>query len=233
MLAPPPLASASRLALALGLQELWIKHDELIGFGFGGNKVRGLEFLIADARTRSADVIVTGAGPQSNHVRATAAAAAYAGMDAHTVYWGHAPSEATGNLRLTRLLNARTHFTGKFDGASVDSGIEELARELGVKGRKPYVIPRGGACPLGVLGHVVAVRELQRQALSQGLEPGVIVLAVGSGATLAGWLLGAALCGVRWRIEGVAVSRSAAETRSRVVQLAAAAAALLGLERVR
>ena len=74
-LTPTPLTAAPQLARALGLRELWVKHDELIGFGFGGNKVRGLELLLADARAQSADLLVTGAGPQSNHVRATAAAA--------------------------------------------------------------------------------------------------------------------------------------------------------------
>lgn len=229
-LAPTPFAPASRLAHAIGVDELWIKHDELMGFGFGGNKVRGLELLIADARAQAADVIVTGAGSQSNHVRATAAAAAHAGMEAVAVYWGLPPTETTGNLRLTRRLGAHTRFTGSLDRTSVDQGISDAVTELRAKARKPYAIPRGGACPLGVLGHVLAARELHLQAMSQGVRPDVVMLAVGSGATLAGWLLGSALLGRRWRVEGVAVSRPAAETRSRVVELAAGAAALLGLK---
>lgn len=231
-LMPTPFASASRMAHAIGVDELWIKHDELIGFGFGGNKVRGLELLVADARSQCADVIVTGAGAQSNHVRATAAAAAYAGMEAVAVYWGQPPTETTGNLRLTRRLGASTRFTGSLDRTSVDDMISEVANEMRAKARNPYVIPRGGACHLGVLGHVLAARELYVQAASQRVEPDVIMLAVGSGATLAGWLLGAALLGKRWHIEGVVVSRPASETRARVAELAAGAAALLGLRPV-
>ena len=97
-LLPTPLVDAPEVARAIGMPGLRVKHDELIGFGFGGNKVRGLELLLADARALAADVLVTGAGPQSNHVRATAAAAAFAGMGMIAVYWGDAPPQLQGNL---------------------------------------------------------------------------------------------------------------------------------------
>ncbi|WP_428423432.1 1-aminocyclopropane-1-carboxylate deaminase/D-cysteine desulfhydrase [Methylibium sp.] len=228
-LTPTPVSAAPELARALGLRELWIKRDELIGFGLGGNKVRGLELLLADARAQSADTLVTGAGPQSNHVRATAAAAAYAGMDAVAVYWGNAPPAMQGNLKLTHCLGAKIRFTGSPDRAQVDEAIEAVAHELRAAGRRPYTIPRGGACALGVLGHVLAAYELHRQCVAIDRRPGTIVMAVGSGGTLAGWLLGTALLGANWRVEGVTVSRPAAEVRGRVVQLAAEAAALLDL----
>ena len=226
-LLPTPLVDAPRLAAAIGLPALWIKRDDLIGFGFGGNKVRGLELLIADARAQGADVVVTGAGAQSNHVRATAAAAAHAGLDAVAALWGDEPASVQGNLLLTRMLGAQTRFTRNADRAQIDRTITEIADELRRSGRRPYAIPRGGACALGVLGHVLAARELQRQCESLGLSPGTVFLAVGSGATLAGWLLGSALLGTAWRIEGVTVSRPAPEVRVRVAALAADAAALL------
>ncbi len=226
-LLPTPLSEAPALARALGLPGLWVKRDELIGFGFGGNKVRGLELLIGDARARGADVVVTGAGAQSNHVRATAAAAAHAGMQAVAAYWGEEPAAVQGNLRLTRLLGAQTRFTHNPDRAQVDQAITDIAAELRAAGRRPYPIPRGGACALGVLGHVLAAREMQRQCQTLGLQVATVFLAVGSGATLAGWLLGSALLGARWRVEGVTVSRPASEVRARIATLAAAAAALL------
>lgn len=226
---PTPLRPATRLAQKIGIPDLWIKHDELIGFGFGGNKVRGLELLLADAKTKAADVIVTGAGPQSNHVRATAAAAAYAGLQSIVLFWGDDPGVEQGNLRLTRMLGAETRFTGNDDRAHVDVAITEIARELRAAGRHPYAIPRGGACALGVLGHALAALEMHRQCAALELETDTIVLAVGSGATLAGWLLGAVMLGARWRIEGVTVSRPAPEVRARVLALAAEAAALLDL----
>jgi len=228
-LLPTPLAPAPQLARAIGLAELWIKHDELIGFGFGGNKVRGLELLLADARAQRADIVVTGAGAQSNHVRATAAAAAYAGLEASAVYWGEEPSTVQGNLLLTRLLGAATRFTHRADRAQIDQAITELAAELRAAGRRPYAIPRGGACALGVLGHVLAARELHAQCAALGLRCGTVFLAVGSGATLAGWLLGSALLGATWHVEGVTVSRPASEVRARVATLAREAAELLGV----
>ena len=156
-LLPTPLAEAPALARAIGLPALWIKRDELIGFGFGGNKVRGLELLIGDARARGADVVVTGAGAQSNHVRATAAAAAHAGMQAIAAYWGEEPAAVQGNLRLTRLLGAQIRFTNNADRAQVDQAINHIAAEQRAAGRRPYPIPRGGACALGVLGWLFCI----------------------------------------------------------------------------
>ena len=226
-LLPTPLVPAPQLGRAIGVPALWVKHDELIGFGFGGNKVRGLELLLADAMAQHAEVLVTGAGAQSNHVRATAACAARGGMESVAVYWGSEPATQQGNLRLTRLLGAQTRFTNHTDRAQVDTVIGDVAQELRAAGRRPYTIPRGGACALGVLGHVLAVRELAMQCESLGIRPRRIVLAVGSGTTLAGWLLGSALLAAPWRVEGVTVSRSAAEVRQRVAALAAEGAALL------
>ncbi len=100
---PTPLMEAPRLAAAMGGPELWIKRDDLTGFGFGGNKIRGLEFLLADALAQGADTLVTGAAPQSNSVRATAAAAAHAGLAMVAVYSGTPPLKIEGNYRLTRL----------------------------------------------------------------------------------------------------------------------------------
>lgn len=228
-LLPTALTQAPQLAARIGLPSLWVKHDELIGFGFGGNKVRALELLLGDALSQGADTLVTGAGVQSNHVRATAAAAAYAGMQCCALYWGNEPAAVQGNFKLVRLLGAQTRFTGSPDRAHVDTAIAQASVELRGAGRRPYAIPRGGACALGVLGHVLAVRELHQQCLALGWQPETIVLATGSGGTLAGWLLGCALLGLPWRVEGITVSRPADEARARVVQLAGEAAALLAL----
>ena len=223
---PTPLRPAASLTKAFGGPRLWLKRDDLIPFGFGGNKVRGLEFIVADALAKGANTLVTGAGSLSNHVRATAAAAREAGLAIEAVYWGDPPTEIQGNYRLTRMLGAGVHFTGDLDRNSVDSGITDVAEKLRAAGRKPYPIPRGGACPLGVVGHVLAVEELMMQCREAGFTPGLIFLAVGSGATLAGWLLGSQLLGAPWRIEGVTVSRPADEARARAANFAREAAAL-------
>jgi D-cysteine desulfhydrase family pyridoxal phosphate-dependent enzyme len=227
---PTPLTRAAEFGQAIGLPNLWLKRDDLIAFGFGGNKVRGLEFLIADALARDADVILTGAGTQSNHVRATAAAAAWARLDAIAIYWGNEPSEVSGNFALTRLLGAEMRFTHDDDRASVDAHLEAGAAALRAAGRRPYVIPRGGACALGVAGHILAVAEFAAQCEAEGVKPDRIFMAVGSGGTFAGWLVGIRALGLGWRLEGFTVSRPVEEVRHRIVSLAAEGAALAGIE---
>jgi 1-aminocyclopropane-1-carboxylate deaminase/D-cysteine desulfhydrase-like pyridoxal-dependent ACC family enzyme len=227
-LLPTPLAPAPALGEAIGLPRLWMKRDDLLGFGFGGHKVRALELLVADALVQGADTLVTGAGPQSNHVRATAAAAAHAGLELFAVFWGEPPALATGNLALALLLGTHCRFTRSSDRTSVDRGIAAATLQLAARGRRPYAIPRGGACALGVLGHALAALELARQCAEADLAPRAVVLAAGSGGTLAGWLLARRLLGLPWRLEAVSVSRPAAEVRENVRRLAAGAANLLG-----
>jgi len=225
---PTPIMEAPRLAAELGGPRLWIKRDDLTGFGFGGNKIRGLEFLLADALAQKADTLITGAAPQSNYVRATAAAAAHAGLHMLAIYSGTPPPQIQGNYRLTRLLGAEIRFTGNLDRASVDGAIEETARELRSAGRRPYSIPRGGASILGTLGYVLAVYELADQCAAKGIVPDAIVLATGSCATQAGLVAGVHLLRLPWRIEGFTVSRPVDEVQARVLTLAQAAIARLG-----
>jgi D-cysteine desulfhydrase family pyridoxal phosphate-dependent enzyme len=227
---PTPLSRMRRLGQALGGLDLWFKRDDLIGFGLGGNKVRGLELLMADAMSQDADVIVTGAGVQSNHVRATAAAAAYCDLRCTAVFWGDAPERVDGNYRLTRMLGAEAVFTGDSDRASVDHGIQAVCEELRRQGRRPYPIPRGGACALGALGHALAARELHEQCRALGFHPDLIVLAAGSGGTHAGWLVGTRALESPWKVESFTVSRKAEMARWEISRLATEAAALLGLD---
>jgi D-cysteine desulfhydrase family pyridoxal phosphate-dependent enzyme len=225
---PTPILEAPRLSAEIGGPKIWIKRDDLTGFGFGGNKIRGLEFLLADALAQQADTLVTGAGPQSNYVRATAAVAAHAGLHMLAIYSGSTPPQVEGNYLLTRLLGAEIRFTGNPDRASVDGAIEETARELRSNGRKPYTIPRGGASILGTLGYVQAIYELAEQCAVKGIVPDAIVLATGSCGTQAGLLAGVHLLQLPWRIEGFTVSRPVDEVQVRVLTLAQGAIEQLG-----
>jgi D-cysteine desulfhydrase len=219
---PTPLEPSRRQS------RLWFKRDDLIGAGFGGNKVRALDLVVADARRLGADTLVTGAGPLSNHVRASAAVAALAGLACHAVYWGAPPERAQGNHRLAVLFGADIHFTGDSDRASVDAVLEQKAGETIARGGAPYIIPRGGACPLAALAHLRAVQETLAQCTARGVAPGCVAMAVGGGATLAGWWLGAALLGASWRIDAFSVSRPAPEVRMRARRLAQEAADIIG-----
>lgn len=228
-LLPTPLMEAPRLTAALGGPRLWVKRDDLTGFACGGNKVRGLEFLLADALAHRADTLVTGAGTQSNHVRATAAAAARAGLAMVAVYFGHPPARVDGNYRLVRLFGAEVRFTGDQDRASVDQGIAAAALELRAAGRNPYEIPRGGASPVGVFGYIRAARELAEQCATLGLNPAAVVVASGSCGTQAGLVVGLRSLGLPWAVEGFTVSRPADEARARVLAFARQAGEELGL----
>jgi D-cysteine desulfhydrase family pyridoxal phosphate-dependent enzyme len=223
-----PLLPMRKLGKILDGLDIWCKRDDLISFGLGGNKIRGLELLAADALAKHANVLVTGAGVQSNHVRATAATAAYFGLRCVAVFWGNSPECHDGNFRLTRMLGAEVVFTGDTDRASVDSGIETQCAILSRQGMRPYAIPRGGACALGALGHALAAREVYEQCLVRGISPGTIILATGSGGTHAGWLLGTRMLGDPWKIESYTVSRDADAVRDEIVRIATEAAALLG-----
>lgn len=227
---PTPLTQVPRLEAAIGGPKLWIKRDDLTGLGFGGNKIRGLEFLLADALAQGADTFVTGAGPQSNSVRATAAVAAHAGLSMVAIYSGTPPEKVEGNYRLIRLLGAEVRFTGDPDRASVDGVIESTAVELRKAGRRPYAIPRGGASVLGTLGYVQAAYELAEQCEAQGIVPDAIVLATGSCGTHAGLLAGLRILGLPWRVEGFTVSRPVDEVQMRVHTLAQEAINRLGLD---
>jgi D-cysteine desulfhydrase family pyridoxal phosphate-dependent enzyme len=227
---PTPLVEAPRLSKALGGPRIFIKRDDLTGFGFGGNKVRGLEYYLADALEQEAEVIVTGAGPQSNHVRATAAAARVAGLEVVAVMHGSRPGVTQGNLLLDELLGVELRFTNDPDRARVDMLIETTAEELRRAGRRPYVIPRGGASALGALGYVEFVRELNSQLQAAGVQPQWLVLATGACGTQAGLLAGIKIYGAPYRLLGITVSRPVAECLERITCLAQETARLAGCE---
>lgn len=222
-----PLQRLTKLSASLAGPEIWCKRDDLIGFGMGGNKIRGLELLAANALAQRAKVLVTGAGPQSNHVRATTAVAAHLGLRCRAVFWGDAPQRSDGNFRLTEMLGGEPVFTGDIERCSVDSAIASQCELLLSQGIKPYAIPRGGACALGALGHALAARELRSQCAELGMAPKTIVLATGSGGTHAGWLLGTRALGDPWQIHSVTVSRTAVDVRREIVRIANAAAELV------
>ena len=214
----------------IGGPDIWFKRDDLISFAMGGNKVRSLEVLLQDALNRDADILITGAGVQSNHVRATAAVAAHKKLGCIAIYWGQEPGSVDGNYRVTKMLGAEVRFTGNPERSSVDDCINEVTDELKTRGENPYPIPRGGACAMGALGHVLAVHELWLQCKQYGIKPDAIVFALGSGGTCAGWLLGIRLLGLDWQLEGFTVSRAPGEVSQQVAVLATEAARLLGTE---
>jgi D-cysteine desulfhydrase len=226
-LLPTPLQPAARLSAALTGPPILVKRDDLIGFALAGNKARKLEYLLGDALATGSDVLLTGGGPESNHCQAAAAAAQVAGLACELMLYGDEPPRPGPNLELARRFGAAVRFTGDPDRASVDAALADRAERLRGAGRRPYLVPRGGATPLGAVGYALAVQELSGQLAALDSEPEVVLVATGSCGTQAGLVAGTVAAGRRWRVLGATVSRPLAECRDRVLRLARGCAALL------
>ena len=197
---PTPLQDAPRLSAYLGGPRILIKRDDLTGLAMGGNKARKLELLLGEAKARDADVIITVGAPQSNHARMTAAAARIYGWEAILVLAGERPEEIQGNLLLDRLFGAEVRLIETTDEYVLTGVVEDLARELVRKGRRPYVIPRGGSTGLGAAAYLEAGMEALIQLNGLGLRADAIVHASTSGGTQAGLLTA-----MKWARAGASV----------------------------
>ena len=230
---PTPLEAMPRLTKALGGPRLWVKREDATGLGFGGNKLRKLDWLLHDAIADGADTLVSGGVVQSNSQRQVAAAAAKLGLDCHlAVYHGRlappsAAYESSGNALLNRLFGATLHavpWTGDRNGA-----IQALADRLRAAGRRPFVVPYGVSNPLGALAYATAALEVARQSAALGIRPAAIVHCSGSGGTQAGLVLGAAAALPGTRVVGIDIDAEPARVRADVVAYAAGAAERLDI----
>ena len=232
---PTPLVLAPRLAEAVGADALYVKRDDLTGFAFAGNKARPLEFLLAAALGEGADTLVTGGAPGSNFCAAAAAAAARAGLRCELVLAGQPllpslPSPAAPALTalaLARSWGAAIRWTGVAERDSVDAGLPAAAAAVAAAGHRPYVMPRGGASGLGAIGYALAAVEVREQLAACAVDSARVVVAAGSGGTLAGLVAGNVLAGRPLKLVGAAVSRPPDETARRVAALARECLALL------
>lgn len=197
---PTPLEPMDRLADELGGPRLLVKRDDCTGLALGGNKARKLEYLCAEALATGCDMLVTGGGPQSNHVRMTTAAANRLGLECHVALAGGQPRDETGNLLLDRVLGTNLHFLERDDYYGIEDGIVDLARRLEADGHRPFAIPVGGASITGATAYADAADELLRQL--DGASVDCVVVADGSGGTHAGLLAG---LGSSTRVLGVDV----------------------------
>ncbi len=205
---PTPLEDLPRLSAELG-RPVYIKHDDLIGPAMGGNKIRKLEYLLADAKRKGQRKIVTFGGLQSNHARLTAAAANRLGMETHLFYFEKRPNELAGNLFLNEVLGAHMHFIpfGGGGGMTLEATIRLVhIVALALVGAH-YFIPVGGHTWLGCLGYVRAAMEIDEQVRTLGIDQPYLVLAAGSGGTLAGLMAGLAMCRSDIHLLGIDVGK--------------------------
>lgn len=189
----------TRLNKQLNGVEVYVKRDDVMGMGLGGNKLRKLEYLIADAKEQGADVLITSGGIQSNHARLTAVAAGYAGLDYELVLTHAVPLEGlehdkNGNILLEQILGAKVHNLPK--GTDAKIFIEDRINTLKASGKKPYLISLGGSSAIGCLGYVSCFNEIIEQSNQSGVHFSNIIVPNGSGGTQAGLVAGLKLSGL-------------------------------------
>jgi 1-aminocyclopropane-1-carboxylate deaminase/D-cysteine desulfhydrase-like pyridoxal-dependent ACC family enzyme len=222
---PTPIHEMPRLRDALGGgPQLFVKRDDAIPFGFGGNKVRKLAFVGAEAVAAGADTLITTGAVQSNHARVTAAVAATLGMRCVLIASGTQPERFTGNALLDALLGAEVRYVSsrRARAQAVDAATDELR----AAGRIPFPIPLGASTPLGAMGFVRAIGEM----LAQGPAPDVIVHASGSAGTQAGLVAGCALHGIATRVIGMSVDEPSADIAAAVRGVIAGVGSILGVD---
>jgi len=203
-LMPTPIHKLDNISRILGTN-VWIKRDDLTGVGVGGNKVRKLEFLLADAKAKGAEIVFTTGQAQSNHAMLTAACCRKLGMECVLVLKKQGVTDLKGNLLLERLMDTEVIL---MDCETYDEIYEEMKRISDVRGKKGYIIPCGGSNGLGSLGYVDCIREIKNQGNEMGIDFNYIVCPEGSGGTTAGLSLGQKLFMPDTTVIGVKVDDS-------------------------
>lgn len=206
---PTPLEEAQNLSRALNGPRIFFKRDDLTGSGLGGNKVRKLEFIIGRAVEEGHDTLIVCGGYQSNMARIASALGNKVGLNVELVLGG--PPEDSkvrnGNLLLDYLLGANITYVDTVPRWEFGTALEDVSEALRRRGRKPFIVPLGGSSPEGMAGYVAATAELVEQLTAMSISPDRLFVAVGSGGTYSGLILGAANSSAGYEVVGISVSR--------------------------
>lgn len=209
MISVTPIEYLTRVTDHLGGPKLYIKRDDISTLAGGGNKTRKLEYLVADALDKGADILITCGAYQSNHARLTLAAARKEGLKCRLILkdpngFGSASAHASGNLFLDRLMNAdKIQFLPK--EADLSEALEEEVVKCLERDENPYGIPLGGSNALGAMGYVDCAFEIAAFEASTGLEFDYVIVPVGSGGTQAGLVAGLKEAGSNAKVIGMNV----------------------------
>ena len=224
---PTPLERLDNVSRELDV-DVWCKRDDETGLALGGNKARKLEYLLADAASQGADVVITTGGSQSNHARMTAAACRKLGLECRLVLdRGRHPEN--GNLLLDHLFGARIELLDDPDPNVAAHRMAAIEGDMKRLGRNPYVIPRGGSVPAGAAGYAAMVSELVDQTDAAGIAVDRLYVGTGSCGTHAGIMAGRQALGLKWSVQGISVSRPGRQQQEKVLALADATLRHLGL----
>ena len=236
---PSPVHPLRRLSDHLGGGvEIWTKREDCnSGLAYGGNKVRKLEYLAADALAQGCDTLVSIGGVQSNHTRQVAAVAAHLGLGCvlvqeHWVDWPDAVYDKVGNILLSRIMGAEV----RLDPGGFDIGFrpswEDALESVRSRGRRPYAIPAGASDhPLGGLGFARWAGEVAAQEGELGLFFDTIVVCSVTGSTQAGMVAGFALQERPRKVLGIDASATVEQTRDQITRIARRTAEAVGLGR--
>ena len=229
---PTPLDFCPRLTAHLGGPDIYIKRDDLTGLALGGNKTRNLEFLFGEAIAQGADCIITGAYPQSNQCRQTAAAAAKLGLECYLVLGAlRHRADAQGNLLLDHLFGAHVEVAPDADDVGVQAVIDERVRELEAQGRKPYRFTNKypALAVKSVAGYLSGMLELHEQLRELPEQPTTIVVTSGSGSTHTGIAVAVKALGLPYHVTGISIRPQSPPQRERIAALAQNAARHYGI----
>ena len=239
---PSPIQRLDRLTRHLGGATVWAKREDCnSGLAFGGNKVRKLEYLLADALAQGCDTLVSIGGVQSNHTRQVAAVAAHAGLQCvlvqeHWVEWPDVTYDRVGNILLSRLMGADVRLDPSGFGIGFKHSWEQAIADVEAGGGRPYPIPAGASDhPLGGHGFAGWAYEVAEQERALGIVFDTIVVCSVTGSTQAGMVAGFAVLqdagGAQRTIVGIDGSATPYETREQILRIARRTAGLIGLER--
>jgi D-cysteine desulfhydrase len=203
---PTRIEKLGRLSDEFETVNLYIKRDDETGLEWSGNKVRKLEYAVKEALDRGCDFLITCGGNQSNHCRATTAVAARLGLKSCLVLRGTTDSPVEGNLFIDKLLGAEIRFVTPEEYSQRRNEImKEIATQKELEGYKPYIIPEGASNGIGSFGYYNAMTEIIEQEKAMNLKFDAIAVAVGSGGTYSGLLLGKILTGSNVKLPGYLV----------------------------
>lgn len=215
---PTPLTRLTRFSSRFRDVNIWVKHDELTSLEACGNKIRKLEFCIAQAQQEGCDTLITCGGVQSNHCRATAILGARLGLRVHLLLRGERPEQPDGNLLLDYLAGAQVTYLPASEWSTHEQVARRIQAQSSAAGHPAFFIPTGASDEIGLWGYVAASEELAQDLRKEGLDPDYLVVATGSGGTQAGLIAGRALFGIRAEVMAFNVSDDAAYFADKVAR---------------
>lgn len=230
---PTPYEAAPRLAAELGLAALQVKREDMSGYALGGNKLRQIDYILAEALAAGAEVLISTAGSQSNFCRSLAGAAAKLGLELHLHLRASMGEERVGNLLLDEILGAKISFTQRKDpwDPAIRHELDEIAAGYQAQGRRTHVVQlTGTSATLGIAGWVAGAAELMADFNRTGAIPDYVVSVCGSGLSAGGLALGLKHLGSSARVLAVSAQQPSARLAAWICATANSAAETLGFE---